>query len=278
MYEHIQYEVSDPVAVITLNRPEALNAITGRMQAELKHALATAEQDAAVVGIVLTGAGRGFCAGADIGGLQATASGEAEGQQREDLSQFSARPGNPDMGEDFAITFSYIPTIRKPLIAAINGACAGLGFVFACLCDMRFVEKQAKFTSAFVNRGLIAEHGSSWILPRIIGLSNALDLLWSGRKFDGVEAERLGLANRLCEQGTARQQAINYIKDLAATASPNSIKIIKAQLYRHLNMTFGPAMQESNQLMAQSLGGDDFKEGVSSFVERRPPEFKRVID
>jgi len=278
MYEHIQYEVSDPVAVITLNRPEALNAITGRMQAELKHALATAEQDAAVVGIVLTGAGRGFCAGADIGGLQATASGEAKGQQREDLSQFSARPGNPDMGEDFAITFSYIPTIRKPLIAAINGACAGLGFVFACLCDMRFVEKQAKFTSAFVNRGLIAEHGSSWILPRIIGLSNALDLLWSGRKFDGVEAERLGLANRLCEQGTARQQAINYIKDLAATASPNSIKIIKAQLYRHLNMTFGPAMQESNQLMAQSLGGDDFKEGVSSFVERRPPEFKRVID
>ncbi|MDE0977552.1 MAG: enoyl-CoA hydratase-related protein [Arenicellales bacterium] len=182
------------------------------------------------------------------------------------------------MGEDFAVTFSYIPTIRKPLIAAINGACAGLGFVFACLCDMRFVEKQAKFTSAFVNRGLIAEHGSSWILPRIIGLSNALDLLWSGRKFDGVEADRLGLANRLCEQGTARQQAIDYIKDLAATAAPNSIKIIKAQLYRHLNMTFGPAMQESNQLMAQSLGGDDFKEGVSSFVERRPPEFKRVID
>jgi enoyl-CoA hydratase/carnithine racemase len=278
MYEHIQYEVSDPVAIITLNRPEALNAITGRMQAELKHALASAEQDAAVVGIVLTGAGRGFCAGADISGLQATASGEADGQQREDLSQFSAQPGNPDMGEDFAVTFSYIPSIRKPLIAAINGACAGLGFVFACLCDMRFVEKQAKFTSAFVNRGLIAEHGSSWILPRIIGLSNALDLLWSGRKFDGVEAERLGLANRLCEQGTARQQAINYIKDLAATASPNSIKIIKAQLYRHLNMTFGPAMQESNQLMAQSLGGDDFKEGVSSFVERRPPEFKRVID
>ena len=278
MYEHIQYEVSDPVAVITLNRPEALNAITGRMQAELKHALATAEQDAAVVGIVLTGAGRGFCAGADIGGLQATASGEAGGQHREDLSQFSARPGNPDMGEDFAVTFSYIPTIRKPLIAAVNGACAGLGFVFACLCDMRFVEKQAKFTSAFVNRGLIAEHGSSWILPRIIGLSNALDLLWSGRKFDGVEAERLGLANRLCEQGTARQQAIDYIKDLAATASPNSIKIIKAQLYRHLNMTFGPAMQESNQLMAQSLGGEDFKEGVSSFVERRPPDFKRVID
>ena len=278
MYEHIKYEVSDPVAIITLNRPDALNAITGRMQAELKHALATAEKDEAVVGIVLTGAGRGFCAGADIGGLQATASGEAGGQAREDLSQFSAKPGNPDMGEDFTVTFSYIPSLQKPLIAAINGACAGLGFVFACLCDMRFVEKQAKFTSAFVNRGLIAEHGSSWILPRIIGLSNALDLLWSGRKFDGIEADRLGLANRLCDEGTAKQQAIDYIKELAATAAPNSIKIIKAQLYRHLNMTFGPAMQESNQLMAESLNGGDFKEGVSSFVERRPPEFKRVGD
>jgi enoyl-CoA hydratase/carnithine racemase len=248
------------------------------MQAELKHALATAEKDEAVVGIVLTGAGRGFCAGADIGGLQATASGEAGGQAREDLSQFSAKPGNPDMGEDFTVTFSYIPSLQKPLIAAINGACAGLGFVFACLCDMRFVEKQAKFTSAFVNRGLIAEHGSSWILPRIIGLSNALDLLWSGRKFDGIEADKLGLANRLCDEGTAKQQAIDYIKELAATAAPNSIKIIKAQLYRHLNMTFGPAMQESNQLMAESLNGGDFKEGVSSFVERRPPEFKRVGD
>ncbi|MBT3427441.1 MAG: enoyl-CoA hydratase [Gammaproteobacteria bacterium] len=278
MYEHIKYEVSDPVAIITLNRPDALNAITGRMQAELKHALATAEKDEAVVGIVLTGAGRGFCAGADIGGLQATASGEAGGQAREDLSQFSAKPGNPDMGEDFTVTFSYIPSLQKPLIAAINGACAGLGFVFACLCDMRFVEKQAKFTSAFVNRGLIAEHGSSWILPRIIGLSNALDLLWSGRKFDGIEADKLGLANRLCDEGTAKQQAIDYIKELAATAAPNSIKIIKAQLYRHLNMTFGPAMQESNQLMAESLNGGDFKEGVSSFVERRPPEFKRVGD
>ena len=278
MYEHIKYEVSDPVAIITLNRPDALNAITGRMQAELKHALATAEKDEAVVGIVLTGAGRGFCAGADIGGLQATASGEAGGQAREDLSQFSAKPGNPDMGEDFTVTFSYIPSLQKPLIAAINGACAGLGFVFACLCDMRFVEKQAKFTSAFVNRGLIAEHGSSWILPRIIGLSNALDLLWSGRKFDGIEADKLGLANRLCDEGTAKQQAIDYIKELAATAAPNSIKIIKAQLYRHLNMTFGPAMQESNQLMAESLNGGDFKEGDSSFVERRPPEFKRVGD
>jgi enoyl-CoA hydratase/carnithine racemase len=276
MYEHIQYDVDDPVAVITLNRPEALNAITGRMQAELKHALAAAEADAAVVGIVLTGAGRGFCAGADIGGLQATASG-SDGQA-EDLSQFAANPGNPVMGSNFEVTFSYIPSISKPLIAAVNGACAGLGFVFACLCDMRFIERQAKFTSAFVNRGLIAEHGSSWILPRLLGASRALDILWSGRKFTGEEADQLGLANRLCEEGASKQQAIDYIKMLAATAAPQSIKTIKAQVYRHLNMNLEDSMKESNEWMATSLKADDFKEGVNSFVERRPPNFTRVSD
>ena len=277
MYEHITYDVEDPVAVITLNRPEALNAITGRMQAELKHALAAAEADDQVVGIVLTGAGRGFCAGADIGGLQATATGEGGGA-REDLSMYKASPGNPDMGANFQVTFSYFLSIRKPLIAAINGACAGLGFVFAALCDMRFVERQAKFTTAFVNRGLIAEHGSSWILPRLIGASNALDILWSGRKFTGEEAERLGLANRLCEQGESLDEAKSYIQMLAATAAPQSIKTIKAQVYRHLNMQLEDAMNESNALMADSLKAGDFKEGVSSFVERRPPNFKRVTD
>ena len=275
MYEHIQYEVDDPVAVITLNRPEALNAITGRMQAELKHALEAAETDESVVGIVLTGAGRGFCAGADIGGLQATASGEGGGQA-EDLSAYQANPGNPEMGPNFEVTFSYLLSIRKPLIAAVNGACAGLGFVFASLCDMRFVERQAKFTTAFVNRGLIAEHGSSWVLPRLLGSAKALDILWSGRKFTGEEAERIGLADRLCEEGTAKQAACDYIKMLAETAAPESIKVIKAQVYRHLNMELGDAMRESNELMAASLKQDTFKEGVESFVERRPPNFKRV--
>ena len=275
-YEHIQYEVNDPVAVITLNRPDALNAITGRMQAELKHALAAAEQDEQVVGIVLTGAGRGFSAGADIGGLQNTASGTRG--EAEDLSIFDADPGNKAMGDNFKITYSYLLSISKPLIAAVNGPCAGLGFVWAALCDMRFVERQAKFTTAFVNRGLIAEHGSSWILPRLIGPARALDILWSGRKFTGDEAERLGLADRLCEQGESRGQAEDYIKMLAETAAPQSIKTIKAQVYRHLNMELAEAMQESNEWMASSLKADDFKEGVNSFVERRAPNFSRVTD
>lgn len=275
MYEDILYEVNDPVAVITLNRPDSLNAITRRMQAEFKHALAQAEQDPAVVGIVLTGAGRGFCAGADIGNLQKVASGDGQAVQ-EDLSPFDADPGNKEMGPDFEVTFSYVLSINKPLIAAVNGPCAGLGFVFACLCDMRFVEEQAKFTSAFVNRGLVAEHGSSWILPRMIGSANALDILWSGRKFLGEEAYRLGLANRLCEEGSALAQASDYIRQMAETASPQSIKLVKAQVYRHLNMSLRPAMEESNELMEQTLAADDFKEGVASYVERRPPKFRRL--
>ena len=128
-YQHIQYHVNDPVATITLNRPDALNAITARMQAEMKHALAAAENDRAVVGIVLTGAGRGFSAGADIGGLQATAGGESAA--REDLTEFKADPGNPEMGDNFSVTFSYLLSISKPLIAAVNGPCAGLGFADA---------------------------------------------------------------------------------------------------------------------------------------------------
>lgn len=274
MYQEILYEVNDPVAVITLNRPEALNALTARMMAEVRHALAAAESDPAVVGIVLTGAGRGFCAGADMQGLNATASGD-EGQA-EDLSDLAANPGDPEMGPNFQVTFTYILSVQKPVIAAINGPCAGLGFCYALLCDMRFVERQAKFTTAFSQRGLIAEHAASWLLPRQIGPGPALDLLWSARKFTGEEAKELGIAERLVEKDESVQAATDYIKELADLASPTSFKIIKAQVYRHLNMELGEAMKETNEWMAESLVREDFKEGVASFMEKRRPKFKRV--
>jgi enoyl-CoA hydratase/carnithine racemase len=274
-YEQIKYEVNDPIAVISLNRPETLNSITDLMQEELKHALAAAEADERVVGIVLTGAGRGFSSGYDAGVLESAA---ADGgiPDREDLNILNAEPGNKDMGENFTITYSYLLSIRKPMIAAVNGACAGLGLVFAALCDLRFVERQAKLTTAFANRGLIAEHGSSWILPRLMGPSKALDILLSGRKFTGEEAERLGLADRLCEEGESRAEAETYIRMLADTASPQSMRAIKAQVYRHLNMDLGEAMRESNELMGASIASEDIKEGVMSYIERRAPNFKRV--
>ncbi|MBH80847.1 MAG: enoyl-CoA hydratase [Gammaproteobacteria bacterium] len=274
MYEQILYDVQDPVAIITMNRPESLNALTPRMQAEIRHALAEAEANPAVVGIVLTGAGRGFCAGADIGGLDATAAGE--GQEQEDLSALDASPGDRSMGENFQVSNTYLLSVQKPIIAAINGPCAGLGFCYALLCDLRFAERQAKFTTAFSQRGLIAEHASSWLLPRLVGTGRALDLLWSARIFTGDEAKQLGVVERAVEKGESVRAAVDYIKEMAAVAAPTSFKVIKAQVYRHLNMELGEAMRESNDWMAHSLGQEDFKEGVRSFIEKRPPEFKRV--
>lgn len=273
MYQQITYEVRDPVAIITMNRPEALNAFTNRMLAEIRHALAAAEKDPAVVGIVLTGAGRGFCAGMDMNALNSMSSG---GGARDDLSALDAEPGDKSLGGNFQVSFTYLMSIRKPLIAAVNGACAGLGFVFALLADMRFVEKQARFTTAFSQRGLIAEHGASWILPRLIGSGKALDILWSGRKFDGVEADRLGLAERLVDTGESLPAAVDYITQVSKVASPTSLKVMKAQVYRHLNMQLGESVTESNAWMADSLRREDFREGVRSFLEKRSPAFKRI--
>jgi enoyl-CoA hydratase/carnithine racemase len=273
-YRDIRYQVDDPVAIITMNRPEALNAFTTRMLAEVRHAFAQAERDERVVGIVLTGAGRGFCAGMDMNALNDMSA--QSSAAREDLSAFQAQPGDPRMGDDFQVAFAYLLSVRKPIIAAVNGACAGLGFVFALLSDLRFVDKGAKFTTAFSQRGLIAEHGASWILPRLIGSGRALDLLWSARKFDGEEAARLGLAERLCEPGQALETAVAYIRDLAVTASPTSLQVMKAQVYRHLNMPLGESLHETNTWMDASLKRDDFREGVRSFMERRPPSFQRV--
>ena len=274
MYQDIIYPLEDPVAIITMNRPDKLNAFTTRMLAEIRHAIAAAEKDERVVGIVLTGAGRGFCAEMDMGSLDKTSSGA--GEEREDFSDLAAEVGDSSMGENFTTTYSYLLSVRKPLLAAINGACAGLGFVFAMLADMRFVERDAKFTTAFSQRGLIAEHGVSWILPRLIGTGRALDILWSSRRFDGAEAERLGIADRLVESGESLAAASSFVEQLAASASPTSLRVMKSQVYRHLNMPLGDAMRETNEWMAKSIKQEDFKEGVRSFIERRPPQFKRI--
>ncbi len=276
MYEEIIYEVDDPVATLAFNRPDALNAFTNRTLAELRHALAAAEADERVVGIVITGTGRGFSAGMDMNALADMSTGGSGGNSSAVRTLLQASPGDPAMGDNFQDTFTYLLAVRKPVLAAINGACAGLGLCIALLADIRFAERQAKFTTAFSQRGLIAEHAASWILPRLIGSSRALDLLWSARKFDGEEAVRLGIADRLCDTGTSVSQAQQYVRELAASASPTSLKVMKQQVYRHLNMPLGEAMAESNRLMAESLKRDDFKEGVQSFMQRRPPNFPRI--
>jgi enoyl-CoA hydratase/carnithine racemase len=185
-------------------------------------------------------------------------------------------PGDPSLGPDFQVTYGYLLAVRKPLLAAINGPCAGLGFVIAMLCDLRFASEHATFTTAFANRGLIAEHGVSWILPRLIGPSRALDILWSGRKFDAAEADRLGILNRLLPHDALLPESVRYIEELATRSSPTSIMVMKQQIYKHLMAPLGKALEESNTLMAESLRREDFKEGVTSYLEKRPPRFRRV--
>ena len=274
MYETIRYDVADPIATITLNRPDRLNAITGPMVRELQDAFGAADADERVVGIVLTGEGRGFCAGADIGRLKKLSDGQMS------ASEWRVTDGKPgafeEMGEDFQLGLLYLMALRKPVVVAINGPCAGLGFVIALLGDIRFASDRAAFTTAFVNRGLIAEHGVSWILPRLVGPAHALDLLWTGRRFDASEAERIGIVNRVIPHDDLVAHARDYVRALARTSSPTAVKVMKQQVYRHLSATLGDAMRESLRLMSESLERDDFKEGVASFMEKRPPRFGRI--
>lgn len=275
MYDEIKYEVDGPSAIITLNRPEALNALTNNMMEELKHALATAEADDAVVGIILTGEGRGFCAGMDMNALDSQASG-GDLNDGIELKHLDADPGDKSMGPDFQTAFTYIMSIRKPIIVALNGVCAGLGMSIALLCDMRFASENGRFLTAFSQRGLVAEHGQSWILPRLIGPARALDLLWSSRKVDAVEAKEMGLVDRVFPHDELLDQTKAYIQGLADRSAPVSMMVMKQQIYRHMNMTLGEAMKETNKLMAESLEKDDFAEGVKSFMEKRPPSFAKI--
>ena len=273
-YEQIIYEVDGPAATITMNRPDTLNAMTSRLQAELRHALDASERNEDIIGTVLTGAGRGFCSGVDMNDLGAmSAAGKTIGKSYEHLA---ADPGNPDKDPNYMFSPPYLLGLRKPIIAAVNGACAGLGFSYATFCDMRFVDRNAKFVSSFAPRGLIAEHGTSWMLPRIVGPSHALDIFWSSRRVEGEEAYRMGYANRLCEPGESVKEAQEYLKMIAGTSAPTSIMMMKKQVYKHLMRDLGESMVEDNQWMSDSLTEDDFKEGVASFVERRSPNFARV--
>jgi enoyl-CoA hydratase/carnithine racemase len=273
MYEQIRYEVSEPVATVTLDRPEQLNAWTDRMGAEVKHAMAAAEADPRVVVIVLTGAGRGFCAGADLKQLRDISEGRRGAAA---LAELAADPGDASVGEDFRGTYTYLMSIRKPVVAAVNGACAGMAVPIALSCDLRFASDRAVFTTAFSRRGLIAEWGLSWLLPRMVGPAHALDLCFSARKVEAAEAERIGLVNRVVPHDELLGTVRAWAEDVAAHCSPTSMRIMKRQVYQHLTAALGPAEKEAVRLMIESFDRPDFREGVFSFLEKRAPKFERV--
>ena len=174
---------------------------------------------------------------------------------------------------DFQKKYSYFPAIQKPVIAAINGPVVGLGLVIALYCDIRFAAEGAKFSTAFARRGLIAEYGLAWMLPRLIGHANALDLLFSARMVDAAEAFRMGLANQMFAQDVFSAKVYEYAKDLASNVSPRSLRVIKKQVYEAMFQPLGEAFTVAEHEMLESLKSQDFKEGVAHFVEKRAPAF-----
>jgi enoyl-CoA hydratase/carnithine racemase len=256
MSEVVQKSTEDGVAVLTLNRPDRLNAWTAEMEGAYFAALDECAASDAVRVVVVTGAGRGFCAGADMDDLQALGEGA-----RQTSRPHHSRPQ------------TYPLSIPKPILAAINGPCAGIGLVQALMCDVRFAAENAKLTTAFSRRGLIAEHGMSWILPRLVGPARALDLLLSGRVVLGQEAATLGLVNRALPAETLLEETLAYARVLAVNCSPASMATMKRQVYGDLDRTLPDALADADRLMAESFSGSDFTEGVASFVERREPRF-----
>jgi enoyl-CoA hydratase/carnithine racemase len=267
------YQVADHIATITLNRPDKLNAWTAIMEQEVRAAFEQADRDENVRVIILTGAGRGFCAGADMSLLSSVAEQGLDEAGRAYAVRNAGGGGPAGTRADFQKKYSYFPAIQKPVIAAINGPVVGLGLVIALYCDIRFASDSAKFSTAFARRGLIAEYGLAWMLPRLIGHANALDLLYSARMVDAAEAFRMGLANQVFSQDVFSSKVYEYAKDLASSVSPRSLRVIKYQVYEAMFQTLGEAFTAAEREMLESLKSQDFKEGVAHFLQKRPAVF-----
>jgi enoyl-CoA hydratase/carnithine racemase len=259
-YKHILFAVEDGVATITLNRPKRLNAFHFALGAELESAYARCDADDAVRAVVLTGAGKAFCAGADMGG----------GDKTFDDVEGSRRAVDPGPGVRRLSAYK----VRKPVIAAINGHAVGVGLTLAMQCDLRLVARDAKLAFSFVRRGIIPELGSHSILPRVIGFSRAADLLLSGRTIRGEEAAELGLASEALPAEAVVPRAREWARDVAVNAAPASVAIAKRLLWEGVTETAPETMAKEKPLLEWVGKQVDAAEGVRSFLERRPPEWK----
>jgi enoyl-CoA hydratase/carnithine racemase len=262
-YRDIEYSLNGNAALIRLNRPEKLNAFTPETLTEIRRAVDSAAKDPNVIGIVITGTGRGFSSGLDAASLVAVTQ---SGTQMARSHDPEALPG----------IFSYLLQTPKPVIAAINGVAAGGGLVLALMSDIRIAAKDARLTTVFLKRGLIAEHGVSWILPRLVGSSRALDLLWMSDMIGADEALRIGLVDRLADDVV--QAAVDYIEKLAITSPPGAIAETKRLVYDHLGADYRTALQDAARATDRFTDSDDAREGAAAFTEKRAPRFHRLGD
>ena len=265
-FTDIEYEVIESSAIIRLNRPDKLNALTYHTLKEIRQAIDKAVSDRTIVGLVITGNGRGFCSGLDAEVLAGVTSGEAA-------------PASPARDTDeLPGLFSYLLEVPKPVLAALNGVAAGGGLILALMCDLRFASSEAEITTVFLKRGLVAEHGSSWILPRLVGTGRALDLLWASDKISAEEARQLGLVERVIETADLVDEALAYIEKLAATSAPAAMAATKRMVYGHLGKGYREALVEAEVIQNEFVVRDDAREGALALLERRAPNFRKLGD
>lgn len=263
-YTDIEFEIADPVAIIRLNRPEKLNAFTHHTLAEIRRAVEVAANDTHVVGIIITGNGRGFCSGLDSQTLL------------EVTSRKEPAAATPADSDELPGIFSYLLEVPKPVIAAVNGVAAGGGLILALMSDLRIASRNASFITVFLKRGLISEHGSSWLLPRLVGTSRALDLLWMSDRIDAETAADIGLVDKLTEPEQLLDTARDYLTRLAATSAPAAIAETKRLVYRHQGTTYTQALREAEVSTNRFVTLPDAAEGAAALVEKRAPNFKRL--
>lgn len=250
----VLYEVEEGVATLTFNRPDRGNGWTGAVASRYFALLEQAARDPGVRAIIVTGAGKAFCVGGDG-------------------SELSDAAGSGTMPSSNPYPYWFTLRIAKPVIAAVNGACFGIGLQQALCCDVRIVADDAKFATAYARRGLVAEYGMSWLLPRIIGMGHAMDMLLSARLVRAPEAEKIGLANRLVPPANLIAEATTYARELARLCAPSSLAVIKRQALADLTGSLEQSYTASEALLAEATQGDDFKEGVRSWQEQRAPAF-----
>jgi enoyl-CoA hydratase/carnithine racemase len=267
-YEQITYGVADFVATITLNRPDKLNAWTQKMEEELTAAIRGAAADDHVRVIILTGAGKGFCAGADMSLLSALT--QDATPRASFVTDVSA---DPNVRPDFQKKLSWLLAVPKPIIAAINGPAVGLGFIVSLYCDFRFASEKARFSAIFSKRGLVAEYGLAWMLPRLIGVGNAIEMIYTSKMVDAAEALRIGLVSRVMPEENFPGSVQAFAKELASTVSPRSLGVMKRQIYTGLLQDLGEAFDLATEEMKGSFGTEDFREGVAHFLEKRAAAF-----
>jgi 2-(1,2-epoxy-1,2-dihydrophenyl)acetyl-CoA isomerase len=258
VYETIRYEVTDGVALITLNRPAVMNAINRQMGLELYDAVKRADVDSDVRVLVLTGEGRGFCSGQDL----------AEGATMDP----DAHLGDA-VRERYNLLITRLNGLRVPSIAAVSGAAAGAGFSLALACDLRFAATNAKFTMAFNKIGLVPDSGASYFLPRLVGIGRALELAWTGDVISAEEAHRLGIVNRLYEPEQLLPETLTFAYRLAAGPTL-AYRLTKQAIFANASAGLAEALELEAKLQEQAGRSRDFREGVQAFMEKRRPEFR----